>query len=67
MEWRFEEARCLQVGDIDGKRLMVHVHRVKGAKDATFRSRGRRYAGCVVTGARIEIRDGLRRGGFYES
>jgi site-specific recombinase XerD len=30
---RLEEARNLQVGDIDGKRMMVHIHRGKGAKD----------------------------------
>ena len=30
---RLEEARNLHVGDIDSKRMMVHVHRGKGAKD----------------------------------
>ena len=30
---RLEEALNLQVGDIDSKRMMVHVHRGKGAKD----------------------------------
>ena len=30
---RLEEALNLQVGDIDGQRMMVHVHRGKGAKD----------------------------------
>lgn len=30
---RISEALALQVGDIDGKRLMVHVHLGKGAKD----------------------------------
>ena len=30
---RLSEARYLQVGDIDGSRQMVHVHRGKGAKD----------------------------------
>lgn len=30
---RIEEALNLQVGDIDGQRMMVHVHRGKGAKD----------------------------------
>lgn len=30
---RLEEALNLQVGDIDSKRFMVHVHRGKGAKD----------------------------------
>lgn len=30
---RLEEARNLQVGDIDGKRMMVHIHRGKGARD----------------------------------
>lgn len=30
---RMEEALNLQVGDIDSKRMMVHVHRGKGAKD----------------------------------
>ena len=30
---RLEEARNLQVGDIDSKRMMVHIHRGKGAKD----------------------------------
>ena len=30
---RLDEARNLQVGDIDGQRGMVHVHRGKGAKD----------------------------------
>ena len=33
MGLRLEEARNLQVGDIDGKRMMVHIHRGKGAKD----------------------------------
>ncbi len=28
-----EEALNLQVGDVDSKRMMVHVHRGKGAKD----------------------------------
>lgn len=30
---RLEESLNLQVGDIDSKRMMVHVHRGKGAKD----------------------------------
>ena len=30
---RLEEGLNLQVGDIDGQRMMVHVHRGKGAKD----------------------------------
>jgi len=30
---RMEEGLHLQVGDIDGDRMMVHVHRGKGAKD----------------------------------
>ena len=30
---RIEEGRNLQVGDIDSARMMVHVHRGKGAKD----------------------------------
>jgi site-specific recombinase XerD len=30
---RLEEGLHLQVGDIDGARMMVHVHRGKGAKD----------------------------------
>jgi len=30
---RLEEARNLQVGDIDSQRMMVHIHRGKGAKD----------------------------------
>ncbi|MCM2374619.1 tyrosine-type recombinase/integrase [Aporhodopirellula aestuarii] len=30
---RLEEARNLEVGDIDGERMMVHIHRGKGAKD----------------------------------
>jgi integrase/recombinase XerD len=30
---RLHEALCLQVSDIDGQRLQVHVHRGKGAKD----------------------------------
>lgn len=30
---RLEEGLKLQVGDIDSKRMMVHVHRGKGAKD----------------------------------
>lgn len=30
---RLEEALNLQVGDVDGQRMMVHVHRGKGAKD----------------------------------
>src|SRR6516165_2564332 len=30
---RLEEGLRLQVGDIDGGRMMVHVHRGKGAKD----------------------------------
>jgi len=30
---RLEEGLNLQVGDVDGKRMMVHVHRGKGAKD----------------------------------
>ena len=30
---RLQEARFLQVSDIDGQRLQVHVHRGKGAKD----------------------------------
>jgi site-specific recombinase XerD len=30
---RLQEARHLQVGDIDSKRMLVHVHHGKGAKD----------------------------------
>ena len=30
---RLSEARSLQVGDIDSQRMMVHVHRGKGAQD----------------------------------
>lgn len=30
---RISEALSLQVSDIDGKRMMIHVHRGKGAKD----------------------------------
>ena len=30
---RMQEGLNLQVGDLDGKRMMVHVHRGKGAKD----------------------------------
>jgi len=30
---RLHEALFLQVGDIDGKRMQIHVHRGKGAKD----------------------------------
>jgi integrase/recombinase XerD len=33
MGLRLEEARNLQVGDIDGQRGLVHIHRGKGAKD----------------------------------
>ena len=32
MGLRLEEARNLQVGDIDAQRMMVHIHRGKGAK-----------------------------------
>lgn len=30
---RLDEGRCLRVGDIDSQRMMVHIHRGKGAKD----------------------------------
>ena len=30
---RLQEGLCLQVSDIDGERMQVHVHRGKGAKD----------------------------------
>ena len=30
---RMEEGLNLQIGDVDAKRMMVHVHRGKGAKD----------------------------------
>jgi integrase/recombinase XerD len=30
---RLEEGRCLQVGDVHSGRMLVHVHRGKGAKD----------------------------------
>lgn len=33
MGLRLEESRNLQIGDIDSQRMMVHVHRGKGAKD----------------------------------
>ena len=33
MGLRLEETRSLQVGDIDSARMMVHIHRGKGAKD----------------------------------
>lgn len=33
MGLRLEEARNLQIADIDSQRMMVHIHRGKGAKD----------------------------------
>lgn len=33
MGLRLEEARCLEVSDVDGDRGWVHIHRGKGAKD----------------------------------
>lgn len=30
---RLQEARCLEVGDIDAARGMIHIHRGKGARD----------------------------------
>ena len=33
MGLRLDEARHLQIGDIDSNRMMVHIHRGKGAKD----------------------------------
>jgi site-specific recombinase XerD len=30
---RLDEARCLEVGDIDSGRMMIHIHRGKGAQD----------------------------------
>jgi len=30
---RIDEGLNLQIGDVDGKRMMVHIHRGKGAKD----------------------------------
>ena len=33
MGLRLEEARSLQIGDVDSKRMIVHIHRGKGAKD----------------------------------
>ncbi len=34
---RLEEGLHLQVGDVDAQRMMVHVHRAKGAKDRYLR------------------------------
>ena len=52
---RLEEGLNLQVGDIDSKRMMVHIHRGKGAKDryikasahigAIWQHRGLRFCG----------------------
>ena len=52
MGLRLNEALHLQVGDIDAARGLVHIHRGKGARIATFHCRQPLSSCCGPTGLR---------------
>ncbi len=52
---RLNEALNLQVSDIDAKRMLVHIHRGKGAKDRLIPLPQPYMRKCEPSGNHIEI------------
>ena len=58
---RLQEGLNLQIGDLDSQRMMVHIHRGKGAKDRTCRCPTARWRSFANTGRRIAVPPGSSR------